>query len=82
MQETECVVTNSTSIGCIMPRLNSAVNFGDYISYEIRIDGVRGPDFSRPPFEIALERNPVFAEDGSALVTQEGSNNKVVEIQV
>ena len=74
------MVTSDTSIECLMPRLDGSVSFGETLSYEIRIDGVTGPDFSNGDLQvdITVERDPEFPE--GALVTTEIAD--VIEIKV
>ena len=78
------VEASGSSITCVFPPLNDDVETLENISYTIEVGGAAGPNLSLPALNLNLRPNPVFPEDGTALVDNEYTigSNTVVEVKV
>ena len=60
-----------TSMVCVVPNFTSPVSGLKNISYTIRVGAVPGPDLTNMDLTLDVKPNPVFTEDGSAIVGSE-----------
>ena len=60
-------------MGCVVPAFSSSSELTN-VSYTIRVGNAPGPDLSIAALILRTVVNPVFAEDGSAIVSI-GSNS-------
>ena len=67
---------------CIVPNITLSEQAN--ISYTVRIGAAPGPDLTREELTLDLRPNPVFAEDGSALESNEltGGGTTILRITV
>ena len=69
---------------CIVPNTTISEMAIANISYTVRIGAAAGPDLTREDLTLDLRPNPVFAEDGSALESNEltGGGTTILRITV
>ena len=71
MQGGPCSVMN-TEMTCVLPNFTSLVTgLPTNISYTVRVGAAPGPDLTNEDLILSGKKNPDFAEDGSALTTNE-----------
>ena len=66
-----------TSMACVVPNFTSPVSGLKNISYTIRVGAVPGPDLTNMDLTLDVKPNPVFPEDGSAIVDNQFSGGLI-----
>ena len=69
VQGGNCTVSQ-TSLTCTAPMFNTTELLAN-ISYTVRVGNAPGPDLTNSPLTLDVQPNPVFAEDGTAIVNRE-----------
>ena len=75
-----CNASSSSVMTCLVP--NTTSDLTSNISYTVRFGSAPGPDLTSVELTLDLRPNPVFAEDGSALVDNDLSDNDRLNLTV
>ena len=67
----------ATSMICVVPNFTSTVSGLKNISYTIRVGVVPGPDLTNMDLTLDMKPNPVFSENGSAIVDNQFSGGLI-----